>query len=297
MEDKLLSTREAASLLGVGTTSIKRWADEGLLPCVKTAGGHRRYERQAVEALIGRPALAGAERSNGAIVAGGARRVGIGLGHVLAEGTRVPREAWVEMLVHGQGSADVIAALDRERAALGSWRGVATALGPVIVDLGRQWESGAISVLQEHLASARLLRALSICSERIHLPADAPRALLMTASSDDHTIGLHLVELVLREAGWAGRWVGRRAPLDQVVRFIEEGQAELVAVSASSYSTDGLALAAQVDRIATACKARGLPLLLGGQGAWPEPPEYGERLRDFEQLRRLLDRLGGGEGG
>jgi len=55
----LLSTRQVATLLGVGGSSVKRWADRGLLACVKTAGGHRRFEREAVDSFrraLGRPA-------------------------------------------------------------------------------------------------------------------------------------------------------------------------------------------------------------------------------------------------
>ncbi|MCO4764109.1 MAG: helix-turn-helix domain-containing protein [Myxococcales bacterium] len=47
----LLSTRAAAALLGVGTTTIKRWADEEVLACVKTAGGHRRFRRTDLESM------------------------------------------------------------------------------------------------------------------------------------------------------------------------------------------------------------------------------------------------------
>lgn len=48
---KLMTTRQAAARLGVGTTTIKRWADEGVLSCVRTAGGHRRYRQADVLAL------------------------------------------------------------------------------------------------------------------------------------------------------------------------------------------------------------------------------------------------------
>ena len=48
MEHQHLTTREAAAYLGVGTTSIKRWADEGVLDCVRTVGGHRRFTRNAL---------------------------------------------------------------------------------------------------------------------------------------------------------------------------------------------------------------------------------------------------------
>ncbi len=50
--DDFLTTQEVAKLLGVGTTSIKRWSDEGKLPAFKTAGGHRRYRRVDVERLL-----------------------------------------------------------------------------------------------------------------------------------------------------------------------------------------------------------------------------------------------------
>jgi excisionase family DNA binding protein len=49
--DDLLTPREAAALLGVRTTTVARWAREGLLkPAVHTPGGHRRYRRGDVMA-------------------------------------------------------------------------------------------------------------------------------------------------------------------------------------------------------------------------------------------------------
>jgi excisionase family DNA binding protein len=50
--DDLLTPREVAALLGVRTTTIARWARDGLLkPAVRTPGGHRRYRRGDVVAL------------------------------------------------------------------------------------------------------------------------------------------------------------------------------------------------------------------------------------------------------
>ena len=52
MVAQLLSTSDAARLIGVGTTSVKRWADTGLLDCVRTAGGHRRFTRDSLDRFI-----------------------------------------------------------------------------------------------------------------------------------------------------------------------------------------------------------------------------------------------------
>lgn len=43
MSEELLSSQKAAAILKVAVSTVKRWTDEGLLPCTKTAGGHRRY--------------------------------------------------------------------------------------------------------------------------------------------------------------------------------------------------------------------------------------------------------------
>lgn len=51
--DDVLSTREAAERLGVALRTVQLWVEGGVLPAWKTAGGHRRISRAAVERLIG----------------------------------------------------------------------------------------------------------------------------------------------------------------------------------------------------------------------------------------------------
>ena len=53
-DDELLSTAEAAALLGKSTATINRWADSGALPvAVKAPGlrGARFFTRASVEAM------------------------------------------------------------------------------------------------------------------------------------------------------------------------------------------------------------------------------------------------------
>jgi excisionase family DNA binding protein len=50
--EDLLTPREAAALLGVRTTTLARWARDGIIkPAVHTPGGHRRYRRGDVLTL------------------------------------------------------------------------------------------------------------------------------------------------------------------------------------------------------------------------------------------------------
>ena len=59
--DDVLSTRDAAEQLGVALRTVQLWVESGVLPAWKTAGGHRRISRAAVERLISerRAALSG----------------------------------------------------------------------------------------------------------------------------------------------------------------------------------------------------------------------------------------------
>jgi len=47
-----LRLAEAADLLGVGHTTLRRWSDGGQLRCYRSPGGHRRYRRGDIDALL-----------------------------------------------------------------------------------------------------------------------------------------------------------------------------------------------------------------------------------------------------
>lgn len=41
---KTISPKELATAIGSSESSVKRWLDQGVIPCIKTPGGHRRIE-------------------------------------------------------------------------------------------------------------------------------------------------------------------------------------------------------------------------------------------------------------
>jgi excisionase family DNA binding protein len=49
-----LSLGKAAALLGVHSMTLRRWSDSGRFPCYRTAGGHRRFAIDDIEAYLGR---------------------------------------------------------------------------------------------------------------------------------------------------------------------------------------------------------------------------------------------------
>ena len=51
-DDPILTTREAARLLGIAVSTAQQWIENGLLPAWKTPGGHRRVRLSAVSTLL-----------------------------------------------------------------------------------------------------------------------------------------------------------------------------------------------------------------------------------------------------
>ena len=49
MENRLLKITEAAKVMGVSVSSLRRWEKEGKISSVRTPGGHRRYRISDIE--------------------------------------------------------------------------------------------------------------------------------------------------------------------------------------------------------------------------------------------------------
>jgi len=264
--DKLLTSAEVARLLGVTAGSVKRWADLGLLRCARTVGRHRRFTAEDVDRFL---------REREASAAGPSR--------------------WLERLLSGCDAHQILADLYAERAHAGSWWQVAEALIPVLDEIGHRWADGTLSILEEHVASERLSRALAQVSDQLPSRPGAPRLLLATAEGEEHTLGLSLVELVVREWGWPVVWAGRKTPLAEIVAHVAGGAVDALAVSASEVCEPG-DLLAQTERLGAICRAGDVHLLLGGRGPWPEWIPYGARVQTLEELRGWLQLVESGGG-
>src|SRR3982751_4212343 len=48
-----LTLQDASEMLGVATSTLRRWGDAGRVPMKRTLGGHRRFARDVVARLAG----------------------------------------------------------------------------------------------------------------------------------------------------------------------------------------------------------------------------------------------------
>ena len=263
MTERLLTSAEVAKILGVTAGSVKRWTDLGLLRCARTVGRHRRFDPVEVDRFR-KDQTGEVQPEHGPDV-----------------------EGWLDLLLSDADPHQLLTTLYSERARLGAWWKVAESLAAVLEEMGERWTEGSLSILEEHMASERLSRILAQVSDQLPSRPGAPRLLLTTAEGEEHTLGLSLAEMVIREHGWPVLWAGRRVPLSEIVAHVASGAVDAVAVAASSMADPGVLLA-QTERLGAICRAGEVHLLLGGSGPWPEWIPYGARVVTFQELRGWL---------
>lgn len=252
----LLSSNAAASVLGVTVSTVKRWADEGRLPHVRTAGGHRRFRAFDV--------------SN------------------MTAPDQSFSDQWIERLISNPDSYSLNGELLAFRGELGSWCEVADGLGAVLESIGLYWQARKLTVEQEHIASACLSRALASCAASIPLSNKAPTCVLVVPEKEHHTLGLSLLDPCLRELGWRTVWLGRDTPNAVLSSYISLNKPDAIAVSASSCNYSKPELKTLADTLGSATQPHKCALLLGGSGEWPSAPSYGRRLSSYSELYNYL---------
>ena len=242
----LLTSAAAARELGVAVSTLKRWADEGKIPCVKTVGGHRRFRRSDLRAP-----------------------------------TPTRESPLLELLLSDRSASALRGHLLSLHGEAGSWPAACKTIADTLREMGELWVDGRLAVHDEHQATERLVRALAWCADNLTIADSAPRCLLVSPPEEVHTLGLSMVEPCLREAGWNTRWLGARTPLPQVVECIQTRQPRAVAVSASCRAK-AETLQTFVQTVRPVVAAYGGALWVGGRGPWPD----GVPRLELDQLPR-----------
>ncbi|KAB2962280.1 MAG: helix-turn-helix domain-containing protein [Thermoanaerobaculia bacterium] len=258
METDVLSTHELADALGVSESSIKRWADEGLLRVSRTAGGHRRIARaeairfaRATRAAVVRPARLGLPEAG---VAAADERSGDDaerLYRYLERGAgALARGLVFQLYLEGQTVAAIVdgpvrAALER---------------------IGMLWHERADGVFCEH-------RATEFCAQALHQlrlllvpPAGAPLALGAAPAGDPYLVPSLAAAAVLASEGFDTVNLGADTPIEALEQAVESLGPRLVWVSMSA-APHSERLGRELAALARTLAPRGAHLAVGGRAA------------------------------
>jgi methanogenic corrinoid protein MtbC1 len=106
---------------------------------------------------------------------------------------------------------------------------------PALREIGRRWETGALTVAQEHLATGITQTAMSRLAGELfrQAPAGGPTLLGACAETERHDVGLRMVCDLLELEGWTTHFLGATVPAADVLRMARELKPDVVAISAS----------------------------------------------------------------
>lgn len=275
-----LTPKDLAEALGVSESSLKRWADDGMIRVSRTAGGHRRI------------ALADAVRF--------ARESGLQIEHPAALGLEdvLPVRRTAEQ--PGPSTSDALYEAflrDDWRVARGlivsayvGGESVATlcdgALREALSRAGELWEHGSDGIVVEHRAVDTCLQALSFIRSLIPVaPASAPIALGGAFGVDPYVLPSLVAAVVLADAGFRDVNLGPTMPTAALLSAVERYAPALVWRTVS-VQTDAETLRRDLNALLERMPAHG-SVVLGGRGVPPGILQLPERVHHLGSMREL----------
>lgn len=298
--DLTLTSTEAADLLGVHASTVKRWSNEGALTFDTTEGGHRRFALGSVTDF--------------------AR--GRDIQTVLTVFHPYEAHVWSVLRDLQDGDFASLHALSMGWIHRGQMRRLSLLFDAVVrhpaVDLctfcdeavhgvmqrvGDAWQAGRLRVGEEHMVSQAILETLiKLRADRVDdTPEDrwteAPVAVVGTLEGNLHHMGSMCVRILLEALGWRVHYLGPDVPLEDFAVVQRGREADLVCISLTPPAATG-DVARAVDTLGRFYDA-GRPYALAFGGA--VPGGIGEEMLQgpfsacgvFSSCRGFREALGG----
>ena len=282
----VLSPKEFAEAIGVSESSMKRWADDGLLRVSRTAGGHRRialseairFVRERNATLV-KPDLLGLTdlpQDRPQDVESASER----LFHFLQRGmAREARGLVLSLYLSGTSVAEICD-------------------GPIRVSMARigdLWQHDDAGIFVEHRATDICLQALNQLRMTVEPSEGTQIAIGGAPARDPYLLPSLAASTVLSSVGFRAINLGADTPTSVLMRAVQQYSPRLVWLSVST-SHDPAGLSSDLTRFAEklALDAPHTHLAVGGRATrvleLPQDPRTHE-IQSLEQLAALGQEL------
>lgn len=272
---RILTTRELASAIGVSESSIKRWADEGVIRASRTAGGHRRIALpeavrfvRETQATVLRPELLGLEEPAAA---------------------PLPTNP-ADLLFAHLRDGDEPAVHELVRSLSGNGVGVAAIVdGPLraaLERIGELWRHEADGLLIEHRATDIVVRTLNAL--RVSLPQRSTGLVAVggAPSGDPYIVPSLAIATALAAEGLRPVNFGPDTPLDSLARAAAWLDPRLVWISFTVAPITRNRIEQVADLARTLATSK-VDLVIGGQAVTPGIFPVLPNLRVFSSVAEM----------
>jgi len=278
---------EAAKILGVNVSTIKRWTDDGKLECVRTAGGHRKFVMSHLSKFLDENRKKTSKinlfplendtdlKISNHILKGNFSHL---TEYLQKQAFNCNRDR-VQKVLNGLYLAQYPLHVIYDRL-----------ITPVLRDIGILWMNSKIDVLEEHLASSTIRDAINRLQGIISLPpAKKGRALCLNLSGEMHDIALKMVDNLLESRGFKVFYSGQNTPVINFENILKNFKPQRIYIS-SSYIEDLDASQSEFIRICEGIGKHEIEIYVGGTGfdlLDIDHPAVTKRLFTFEEVYRI----------
>lgn len=278
------NSEEAASVLNVNVSSIKRWTEDGTLECIKTAGGHRKFTMQHLAKFLK------AHKTK------------------TARANLFPIESVADLEINTcilKGDFDFLFDYISEQSrlchrdqVLRVFNGLYLAqhplhqiydklVTPVLHKNGDLWKQGKISIIEEHFSTQTIRDCLIRLQGIIQIPSKKiGTAFCLIMSQELHDLAIKMVDHVLELRGYKILFSGQMTPSMKIEKIFETYHPGRVYISSTTV-TDVNLTDAEFDKICYIAAAHNARVFVGGTGFDLidfSHPAVAMRLYTFEQV-------------
>ena len=111
-------------------------------------------------------------------------------------------------------------------------------LGPMLYQIGEDWERGKITVADEHRFTAFAFDVMGVVRAKMKMDTNAAsegklRVLLLNADGNYHSLGIQILEIFLRSSGIVAKAIFPGLPATESVHLAKECKPEWIGISIS----------------------------------------------------------------
>jgi MerR family transcriptional regulator, light-induced transcriptional regulator len=264
VQKTILSTADVARLFNVTETTVKRWADDGMLKCQRTPGGHRKFEMKHVVDFINEHHY----EPTGTLTLDANDGMGTRIqSAVLGRDFNALSQIFVEKVL-SVGRPDIFGYLSylyQHNIAL--WEIYDLIVAPGMREIGTQWEKGMIGINHEHHASYETLDALAKLQSQIVIkPRNGKSVVCASVGGDMHEIGLRCTSYIFESQGWTVHYLGAMIPHSSIIAAIQEVKPSIVCLSLTN-PNHSETIHNEIEEVVAASRRVHAVVIVGGQAA------------------------------
>jgi methanogenic corrinoid protein MtbC1 len=281
---KFINSQEAAKILGVNVSSIKRWTDEGILECIQTVGGHRKFLMEHLASFVKK----NKKKASKVNVFTIETNKDLNINYYVLKGDFNFLRSFVlkQVLQYNRDEIqNVLTGLFLGRYTL--YRIYDNLITPVLHEIGKRWMKNKLSVTEEHIASQIIRDSVYRLQGIIRIPEQKiGRAICLNLSSELHDIALKMVQNTLEVRGFRTYFSGQKTPfldLDQLLKQIKPDRLYI----SSTVIGNRKDTQQEIDHLFHICIKNKTQVFVGGIGfdhlKYNHFPQV-QRLFDFEEV-------------